>query len=129
MFRHGRPVAFIDWDLAAAGPRIWDVAYALWHFVPLYGSADSDPFDTSVLKPRAERARAFCDAYGMAHRSGVIATVIRRQESVYPTYQERAAAGDEAYQRLWRMGAGDGMRRQIAFVQRHERALRNVLER
>lgn len=129
VFRHGRPVAFIDWDLAAPGPREWDIAYALWHFVPLYGSADSDPFDTSVLEPRAERAKAFCDAYGMTDRSGIVDAVVRRQESVYQTYRARAAAGDEAYQRLWRMGAGDGVRRQIAFVERHARALRNALER
>lgn len=37
VFRDEEPVAFIDWDMAAPGPRLWDVVYALWHFVPLYG--------------------------------------------------------------------------------------------
>lgn len=128
VFRHGRPVAFIDWDMAAPGPRLWDIAYALWHFVPLYGTVDSDPFDTSVLEPRAKRARAFCDAYGMTDRRGIVGTVVRRQEAIYQTYRERAAAGDEAYQRLWRIGAGEDVRRQIAFVKRHERALGHALE-
>jgi aminoglycoside phosphotransferase (APT) family kinase protein len=35
VFRAGRPVAFIDWDFAAPGPRVWDVAYAAYRFVPL----------------------------------------------------------------------------------------------
>jgi hypothetical protein len=41
-FADEQPVAFIDWDLAAPGPRWWDVSYALWHFVPLYGDPGSD---------------------------------------------------------------------------------------
>ena len=36
----GLPRAFIDWDLAAPGPRSWDVAYALYRFVPLYSDDD-----------------------------------------------------------------------------------------
>jgi aminoglycoside phosphotransferase (APT) family kinase protein len=36
VYRGGRPVAFIDWDFAAPAPREWDIAYALWRFVPLY---------------------------------------------------------------------------------------------
>lgn len=35
VFRDGRPVAFIDWDFAAPGPRAWDVAFAAYRFVPL----------------------------------------------------------------------------------------------
>ena len=35
VFARERPVAFIAWDLAAPGPRWWDVSFAIWHFVPL----------------------------------------------------------------------------------------------
>ncbi|MEV4013459.1 phosphotransferase [Nonomuraea angiospora] len=38
VFRDGLPVAFIDFDTAHPGPRIWDVAYAAYRFVSL-----SDP--------------------------------------------------------------------------------------
>ena len=31
----GHPVALIDWDFAAPGPRAWDVAFAAYRFVPL----------------------------------------------------------------------------------------------
>ena len=34
--RDGQPVALIDFDFAAPGPRDWDVAHALWRFAPLY---------------------------------------------------------------------------------------------
>ena len=52
VFSEERPAAFIDWDLSAPGPRWWDVAYALWHFVPLYGDTDSDPFDVALRAAR-----------------------------------------------------------------------------
>ena len=47
VFINEHAVGFIDWDLAAPGPRLWDVAFALWHFVPLYGDPSSDPFDVT----------------------------------------------------------------------------------
>ena len=37
VFRRGLPAAIIDWDNAAPGPRLWDVACALWRFAPLWG--------------------------------------------------------------------------------------------
>ena len=51
VFRDGRPVAFIDFDTAHPGPRVWDVAYAAYRFVPLAGP---DNFDA---RHRAGRAK------------------------------------------------------------------------
>jgi aminoglycoside phosphotransferase (APT) family kinase protein len=31
----GKPRAFIDWDLAAPAPPLWDLAWAAYRFVPL----------------------------------------------------------------------------------------------
>src|SRR5207245_904295 len=54
-------LVFIDWDLAAPGRRLWDVALAACTFVPLYPSA-----------PRQrERFRVFCDAYPLAPRNPI----------------------------------------------------------
>lgn len=127
VFVDKRPVAFIDWDLAAPGPRLWDVAFALWHFVPLYGDPDSDPFDVTVFAPRARRTRLFCDAYGLPDRRGVIDMVQERQLSAYAAVEQGAEAGDPAYQRLWELGAGNGIRRQINYVQKHCHELEQAL--
>lgn len=48
--------AFIDWDLAAPGRRLWDVALAACSFVPLYPDAAR----------QTERFTLFCDAYGLS---------------------------------------------------------------
>ena len=48
-----RPVAFIDWDIAAPGLRIHDVAHACWQFVGL-GPQISD------VAAAARRVRVIC---------------------------------------------------------------------
>ncbi len=127
VFVDERPVAFIDWDLAAPSPRLWDVAFALWHFVPLYGDPASDPFDVTVFEPRARRAGLFCDAYGLPDRRGVIDMVQERQLAAHAAVEQGAEAGDPAYQRLWELGTGDGIRRQINYVQKHCHELEQAL--
>lgn len=128
VFTDERPVAFIDWDLAAPGPRWWDVSYAIWHFVPLYGDPDSDPFDLTHFEPRARRARLLCDAYGLDDRTGLVDKILERQRAVHSSIKSGADAGDPAYQRLWELDAGTGIQRQADYVQAHRSALENALK-
>ncbi len=129
VFVDGHPRGFIDWDLAAPGPRSWDVAFALWHFVPLYGDPSSDPFDVTVFEPRARRARLFCDAYGLGGRRRMVEMIVERQLATHTAIEKGAQAGDPAYQRLWDLGAGDGIRRQVAYVEKHRQELEEALAR
>jgi hypothetical protein len=73
----GGELAFIDWDLAAPGRRLWDLALAACTFVPMYPSAAR----------QLERFRVFCDAYGLGADDrlellDVIAERIRRMWQV-----------------------------------------------
>lgn len=88
VFAGERPVAFIDWDEAAPGPRWWDVVYALWHFVPLYGDPASDPFGLAEFEPRGRRSRLFCDAYGLQDRERLVDQIVQRQRSVYRVFRD-----------------------------------------
>jgi hypothetical protein len=36
VYREGKPRALVDWDFAAPGRRLWDLAYATWWVVPLH---------------------------------------------------------------------------------------------
>jgi hypothetical protein len=128
VFAEGQPIAFIDWDLAAPGPRWWDVSYAIWHFVPLYGDPDSDPFDLAQFEPRARRTRLFCDAYSLDDRDGLVDKILDRQRAVHTAIKHGADTGDSAYQRLWELGAGSGIERQIKYVQEHRSALEDALK-
>ncbi len=118
----GQPVAFIDWDFAAPGRRIWDVAYALWRFVPLY--PDEVYGD---LAERARRIRLFCDAYGLEDRRGLTAVIEWRQAVHYSTLAGWADAGVPVFERLWREGHGEAMLRDVAWMRAHRRELEALL--
>jgi aminoglycoside phosphotransferase (APT) family kinase protein len=121
----GRPRALIDWDLAAPGPAILDVAHAVRRFVPLYpdsacaqlGWADGPP-------DRPARLRVFVEAYGLARsdRVRLLEMVRRRERSDHDLARSRAAAEGGAWLELWAYG-GAFLRDEIAFLEANERAL------
>ena len=72
VFARGHRSAIIDWDNAAPGPRLWDIACALWRFAPLWGpdawwGGDWEGNGWRLpLITKARRLRAFREAYGAA---------------------------------------------------------------
>lgn len=90
VFRDGRLVGAIDFDFCSPGPRLWDIAYTAYRFVPLMPSPDAgDPSDAGERSPFAfahalTRLDEFLDAYGALGaplhfaRSEVIASTIER---------------------------------------------------
>jgi RimJ/RimL family protein N-acetyltransferase len=72
VFQDGRFAGAIDFDFCAPGPRIWDLAYTAYRFVPLMPDASADrdarPSETSPF-PRAvmaARLNTFLKAYAAA---------------------------------------------------------------
>jgi hypothetical protein len=51
VFVDGRPRALIDFDTAGPGPRVWDIAYAAYTFVPLTRFAPSAAGDVVQYEP------------------------------------------------------------------------------
>ena len=123
VFVDRRPRAFIDFDTAGPGPRVWDVAYAAYTFVPLASfvpRADGRvvPYDPAQhAEERARRLRLLGSAYGL-QIGDLLPTVVRRLEAVCELLIERAEAGDDTYQRLIAEGHLDHYRREVAFVRR-----------
>jgi Ser/Thr protein kinase RdoA (MazF antagonist) len=117
------PVALIDWDLAAPAPRAWDVAYALWRFVPFYqsGALGSLTRDFGTPAQQGQRARVFCDANGLdaQERIGLVGLVEWRIRVSHDTLASRAAAGDPAWVRMWEEGHGVENAENIAYLRRH----------
>ena len=72
VYRDRMPIAVIDWDAAAPGPRAWDLAYAAAMFIPLTDPGDAfnaakvgwSGAPTNVMH-RAARLRSLLDGYGM----------------------------------------------------------------
>lgn len=89
VFRDGRPVAFIDFDHAAPGPRIRDVAYAGWLWTL---SADDGP----PIPEQARRLRLMADAYGPNNTTDLLDAVMRRQEDNLTDALTRTTSADLA---------------------------------
>ncbi len=67
-----RPVAFIDWDGAAPGRRVHDVAHVCWQYLALGPGAE--------VRAAARGIRLIGDAYGLADRSALVDTVLWWQD-------------------------------------------------
>ncbi|MFJ2193824.1 phosphotransferase [Kitasatospora sp. NPDC087861] len=96
VFRKGLPVALIDFDTAHPGPRIWDVAYAAYRFVPLTVAPDEGAVP---MDEQARRLRLFADAYKLADkdRGALVEIAITRLEHLVAHMKAQAAAGSEAF--------------------------------
>jgi aminoglycoside phosphotransferase (APT) family kinase protein len=99
VFRDQLPFAFIDFDTAHPGPRLWDVAYTAYRFVPLYA-----PDEVEHTLPVAEARRRlglFADAYGLseAERAALPAVAAERLRALVAWMHEHAAAGHPAFSR------------------------------
>lgn len=110
VFRDGRAVALIDFDLAAPGSRVWEVAGASRLWVPL--RLDGDVDDVRVGQ-QLERLSAFVDAYGLDadERAALPEAVLANHDWLYGIVAGEAAQGHEAFAQYWREGAADRSRR------------------
>ena len=116
----GRPRAFVDWDLAAPGPRSWDVGYALYRFVPLYSDDDlraaRDP-DPST----AASGRSVLPAYGVDVTPGLLDDVEWRVRALYDSARAWGEAGAPGWSEVWTATRREQWLRSLRFVQEHRR--------
>jgi aminoglycoside phosphotransferase (APT) family kinase protein len=82
VFRDQHIVGLIDFDTAAPGARLWDIAYAVYRFVPLQTDAHCRDMGWTTPPDRWFRLKLFCDTYGLEDRSALAATIIQRLEAL-----------------------------------------------
>lgn len=105
VYRDGAPVLLIDWDLTAPGPRLWDVAWAVYRYVPLFDD-DSCRRLGIPIQPRARRVRTFCDAYGLEERDRLFETVCARIDALVESARVWGEAGRPGWREVWRDTGG-----------------------
>jgi aminoglycoside phosphotransferase (APT) family kinase protein len=115
-----RPVALIDWDLAAPGRRVQDVARILWQFLPLAPEV-TDIADT------ARRLRLVVDTYGLEDRDELMPTVLWWQERCWRGIATGAAVGESAMVALQSTGVVTAVRAAQMWTQDHRTALEAAL--
>ncbi|MEU9271987.1 phosphotransferase [Streptomyces sp. NPDC048251] len=98
VFRDGSATALIDFDLAAPGRPVWDVAMTARYWVPML-----DPASAAALYPAGldtlTRLRILADGYGLSprERAELPGVVEQATASCRAFVADRVAAGDPLY--------------------------------
>ncbi|RPF38680.1 phosphotransferase enzyme family protein [Streptomyces sp. TLI_185] len=108
--------SFIDWDTAAPGSRLWDVAYAIRGFVPLSAHPDWRTPDA------AARLRLFAHAYGLdeTERRTLVPMLGRRTRAMHDFLRDQSDRGHQPWARLWAEGHGDAWRGDAEYIEERE---------
>ncbi len=93
--------AFIDWDGAGPGSRLWDLAWSVPSFVPL------DPGGDPAAD--APRLRALADGYGLtaAQRRELPPLIGAHSRGMFDLLRTSSQAGRQPWARLYAEGHGD----------------------
>jgi len=121
VFRDGRAVALIDFDLAGPGSAAWDFAAAARTWVPLHD--DQDIHDARQGRT-LERFRIFLHACELtrAGRREVAEAIVANHDWTYAIVTEAAAAGHQGFIDYWNRVAAP-VARARRWSQRHRRDL------
>jgi hypothetical protein len=126
VFCDGRAVALIDFDLAAPGSAVWDVACAARMWVPLRAERDAP---ARLRGGSLARLRTFVDAYGLAQseRSRVVDAAIETHDWCYDIVREAVTGGHETFLGNWRDGGEQRADRTRTWIATHHEHMRAAL--
>lgn len=126
IFHQEKSVGIIDFDLAAPGPRIWDIAYALYTCVPLSRHYHTETCEAVYYHSSADanrikqRVQLFFDSYGMEGlKESFLEMVLLRLEGLRQTMIRKAREGDLAFQQMIDRGELDHYQKDIQFIREH----------
>lgn len=127
VFRAGRAVALIDFDLAKPVSRVDEVQNAMRYWAPFEDPADRDPLLRDVDVPR--RCRILADAYGLSEvdRSRVVEVAVLRSRRAWYSMRFIAQAEGGGWARMWEAGVGDEIKRREAWLERNGAAIEAAL--
>jgi hypothetical protein len=127
VFRDGRAVALIDFDLAKWATRADEMVNMMMWWAPLGDPVDADPLLQGVDVPR--RCRLLADAYGLSEtdRGRVIDVAVMRTRRSWHLMKQRAEQAGGGWLRMWDEGAGDLINRRLAWLERNADRLQAAL--
>lgn len=128
-FVDGKLHGIIDFDTLHPGPRLWDIAYAAYRWVPFVSPANPDWHDE--LPGQIERLRIFADAYGMSAemRSDLPEMMIERVQSLVDYMKGQAAQGNADVLRNIADGHMDLYLNDIAYFRENAQATIEAISR
>jgi Ser/Thr protein kinase RdoA (MazF antagonist) len=123
-FENNLPIGLIDFDTLCPAPRVWDVAYAIYRFVPLcesvYDCEMGNYRDYDMAKDCEERKiliDVFLNEYGFI--GDVEGYVIQRLSAFVALFDEECAKGNQAFIKMKKEGHQDFYIKEIEFIQKN----------
>jgi hypothetical protein len=115
VFRDGSPVAMIDFDVAAPGPRVWDLAFAVYRFTHLCEISNGLTVSEAVLRGEI---KLFCTEYGLSSDREVLEMIPVRLTVLCATIERLAAEGHPGVIKNVEDGHVDFYRREIVAIKK-----------
>lgn len=119
--RDGRPVALIDWELAAPGPRLTDVAAAAAWWTPLRPDEAAHRYGLPTNR-RVERLRLLADGYGLeqAERERLLDAVVRLLTGWHEAFRVLGGVERrEPWAQRWDDGQGERIVVGVTWIEEH----------
>jgi hypothetical protein len=126
IFREGRAVALIDFDLSSPGSAVWDVACAARLWAPLRDESDA-PDELRGLA--LARLRTFVEAYGLpeSERARVVDAMVTAHEWCYDIVRAAVGGGHATFARMWSDGGSVRAERTVTWLATHGAQMRQAL--
>ncbi|KAB7672064.1 phosphotransferase [Bacillus sp. B1-b2] len=126
IFNQESPVGIIDFDVAAPGPRLWDIAYTLYTCVPLSRLWHNEKGEAIYYNPSEDsvhikqRIHLFFESYGDKEmQQGFLEMVLLRVEGLCKYMLNKANEGDVAFQKMIDEGQLDHYQKEIQFIREY----------
>lgn len=125
----GKPAGIIDFDTLHPGPFLWDIAYAVYRWVPFTSRENPDHYDG--IEEQICKAKVFMDAYGtsLQERVELPDMMVKRLESLLVYMTAQAKDGNEDFEKNLEDGHGKLYKQDVQYIKENKRTLIQALIR
>ncbi|MGL4774043.1 MAG: phosphotransferase enzyme family protein [Clostridium sp.] len=120
------PVGLIDFDTACPAPRVWDIAYGVYRFIPLtrtiYDVKNNcyREYEKELdLRERKILLSEFLKGYGFEDRELVLDNVILRLKALVKLFEEECNDGNASFIKMRNEGHEEFYINEIRFLEKH----------
>jgi hypothetical protein len=124
----GKPMGIIDFDTLHPGPALWDIAYAVYRFVPFTSPENPDHYDD--LDEQIRKMKVFLDSYGatVKQREELPAMMVKRLTALVEFMTAEADDGNEDFAKNLEAGHAILYKNDINYIINNERKIINGIK-
>lgn len=121
------PIGIIDFDTLHPGPVLWDIAYAIYRWIPFNGPQNPDHYYD--LEEQIRKAKLFFDSYGLEinKRAEFPLVLIKRLQSLVDFMLKEAECGNEDFKLNIKEGHLQAYLHDIQYIKNNAERIKNEL--